>query len=256
VGWLRSRRADSTETVEARALVVPYDAQNAHGNVNNLSPDARAKTQLRLVVSSAGEGVPQDTGQQAVLASVPNWLRIVLYYAGSNYGPSAQLPAEIHVPVRLEASTGRIVEVDVDLAAAELDHLREVGTEAWKDEEGPLADVRGLVALPGAAVRGAKGWVASWRSALSGGDGPGWNEQEAEQGRRTANALRYTLERNPKQLAKVRASALEAGPMMADGVRGGVRSVADFEHWLEFQLTSGAVTAEEVAGWRSRAGLG
>jgi len=60
------------------------------------------------------------------------------------------------------------------------------------------------------------------------------------------------LQRNPEQLAKVRASALQAGPMMADNVKGGASSWADFDHRLQYQLTSGAITDEEAEEWRQR----
>lgn len=35
-----------------------------------------------------------------------------------------------------------------------------------------------------------------------------------------------------------------------DNVRSGAMSTADFETWLQFQLTAGAITAEEAGQWR------
>jgi hypothetical protein len=236
-----------------RALVVPYYARNVLDNESNVSADSRAKTELMLVASSAE--------QQRVVASVPNWLRIVLYYAGSNYGPSEHLPAEIHVPVRIDPASGRIVEVDVDQAAAELAAYRDVAVQEWKEEEAPLADVRGAVALPGETVRAAKGLLGTWRDALSGlreerSNAPASDSHtaaEAEQSRRTANALKYNLAREPKKASKARASALEAGPMMVANVKGGSMSAADFETWLQFQETSGAISSDEAEQWRRAA---
>lgn len=234
----------------ARALVVPTAARNTQGNFNNFSAGSRAKTRLVLVVDDA-------TGQQDVHADVPNWLRIVLAYAGTNYGPQEELPAEIHIPVQIDGN-GRIVAVDVDQAAAELEPYREAATRWWKRTDAPLADVRNAVALPGEAVRGARDLLGSWRGALSGlrdGAPRPVDPREAEQLHRTANTLKYVLQRDPKQYAKVRASALQAGPMMADSTKAGGHSTSDFESWLDFQLTSGAVTDGEVDEWRSRAGL-
>ena len=260
MAWARIRR---TESVAARALVVPYTARNALDNESNISANSRAKTELWLVVDRADGGPSEASDQQRVTAHVPNWLRLVLYYAGSNYGPSEHLPAEVHVPVWIDPASGAIVEVDVDKAAAELAAYRDVAVQEWKETEAPLADVRGAIALPGEAVRAAKGLLSTWRGALSGlrDDGSGaaatgsHSAAEVEQSRRTANALKYQLARKPKQAAKVRASALEAGPMMVANVKGGSMSVADFDTWLQFQVTSGAVSPEEADEWR-RSALG
>jgi hypothetical protein len=242
--------------------VVPYDADNTSENLNNFTAGSRARTQIRLVLTSAEDGGALPKDQQTVTAPVANWLRVVLYYAGSNYGPS-ELPAEIHLPVRIDPVTRAIIEVDLEQAAAELAPYRAAATKWWKEEEGPLSDVRSGIALPGQALRGAKGLIGTWRKALSdlreeknaNGEGaPAHDPAEAEAARRTANALKYKLQRNPKQLAKVRASALQAGPMMADNVRGGASSWADFDHWLIFQLSSGAISDEEAEEWRRRAG--
>ena len=254
-------RKRSTESAAARALVVPYTARNALGNVNNFSANGRAKTELWLVVIPVDGRAPEAHDQQRVTAYVPNWLRVVLYYAGSNYGPRDQLPAEIVVPVRVDPASGRIVEVDVDQAATELAAYRDVAVKEWKETEAPLSDVRAATALPGEAVRAAKDLLGTWRGALSGlredrsGAAPtgSHSAEEIEQSRRSANVLKYHLARKPKEAAKVRASALEAGPMMVANVRGGSMSVADFDTWLQFQATSGAISAEEAEEWRRSA---
>jgi hypothetical protein len=250
-------RRDNPATVAGRALVVPYDARNALGNENNLSPNGRATTEIRLVVSSVDGGHQSASGQQRVSVPVPNWLRIVLYYAGSNYGPSG-LPDEVHVPVLIDPATGAIVAVDVDRAGEELKPYRDAAVGWWKETEAPLAPVRAAISAPGDAVRGAKSLLAAWRGALANfrnepGTEPALTPAESEQSRRTANVLKYTLERNPKQLAKVRASALQAGPMMVANVKGGSMTQADFETWLQFQSTSGAITADEADAWRQAA---
>lgn len=247
--------------MDARALVAPYTARNSEGNVNNFTANGRAKTQLVLVVIPADGSPPEARDQQHVTAYVPNWVRIVLYHAGSNYGPHDHLPAEIDIPVRIDPASGRIVEVDVDRTATELAAYRDVGVEWFKQNEAPLSDVRGAIALPGIAVRGAKDFVKTWRGALSNlrDDPPGTpprvshTPEEVEQLRRAANTLKYRLARKPKELAKVRASALQAGPMMVANVRGGSMSMADFETWLQFQSVSGAISAEEAEEWRRSA---
>jgi hypothetical protein len=247
--------------VDARALVAPYTAANSGENVNNFTANGRAKTDLLLVVIPADGRPPEARDQQNVTAYVPNWVRVVLYHAGSNYGPRDQLPAEIDIPVRVDPASGRIVEVDVDRTATELAAYRDVAVKWWKETEAPLAELRGAIALPGLAVRGAKDFAKTWRGALSNlredrsGAPPqaSHTPEEVEQSRRTANVLKYQLARKPKQLAKVRASALTAGPMMVANVRGGSMSMADFETWLQFQSTSGAISAEEAEEWRRSA---
>lgn len=242
-------------------MVVPFQAVNPEGNVGNLSANMRVKTRMDLVVVECDPGPPVVESAQTVTAGVPNWLRIVMYYAGATSGLAEHLPAEVHVPVRLDPRSGAIVEVDVDQAATELAAHRDVAVKWWKEDEAPLADLRAAVALPGDAIRGVKGLAGAWRGALSGlrddpaPEGGTHSAQEAEQLRRTSNMLKHSLARKPKQLAKVRASALQAGPMMAVNVKGGSMSAADFESWLQFQLTSGAISAEERQEWRRDAGL-
>ena len=241
-------RGAKREAVPGRALVVPFQAVNAEENVSNLSADSRVKTRLRLVAEGPGASGEQET----VTASLPNWLRVVLHYAGSNEGPAPQLPAQIDVPVAIDPRTGAIVEVDVDAAAGELAAYRAAAVEWWKEDEAPLADLRGIANLPKDVVRGAKGLLGAWRGAVAGTNDT-QAAAEAEQSRRTANMLKHDLQRKPKQLTKVRASALQAGPLMVDNVMSGSMSNADFETWLQFQLTSGAITAEEAEQWRQQA---
>lgn len=247
------RRSSPGKTAGGRARILPFDALTTEGNTSNLLADSRSKTRVRLVTVSSDPGPPLVEGQQTVTSSLPNWVRIVLHYAGNNEGPAEQLPVEIEVPVRIDTRTGAVVDLDVDRASAELEEHREVATRWWKEDEAPLADLRGAAALPGDAIRGVKGLFGAWKGALDGAtENPA---AEAEQSRRTANMLAHDLERKPKQLTKVRASALQAGPMMVDNVKGGSMSPADFETWLTFQLTSGAIDADEASRWRQEAGL-
>lgn len=263
MAWGRRDPGAGTEAFATRALVVPFEARNAVGNESNLSPDARATTDLRLVVrTDDGTAAPP----QWVTAAVPNWLRIVLHFAGSNHGPSAQLPAEVDVPVRVDAS-GRILGVDVDLAAAELAAYRAVATTWWKETEAPLADVRNLLTAPRDAVRGVRGIAGTWRRAAAqlredvrrdgrpeGAPAPAaHDEADREKLRRTTNTVRHRLADQPKQLARVRASALEAGPMMVAAVRTGAMAPGDLESWLTLQVGSGAITEAEAATWRAEA---
>lgn len=276
MGWFGQK--DPRPTVLARAYVVPGNVGNLGENVNNLSANGRAKTFLRLVVSATSDGRPGAAGQHEMTVQMSNWLRVVLEHAGTNYGPNEQLPAEIHLPVHIDAETRRIVHIDVDQAEIELQQYRDVARTFWLETEAPLAGVRTAFKLPGIIARGGKELLGDWRKALTDfrsdiradqaaqaeaqrtGEapervlrGPGWSPKEAEQARRTATSLRYQLERNPKQHAMVRESALQAGPMMAAGVREGVGHPVDFEHWLMFQETSGAISADEAAGFRRQA---
>jgi hypothetical protein len=276
MGWFG--RKDPRPTVLARAYVVPGNVGNLGENINNLSTNGEAKTFLRLVVSSTADARPGAPGQQEMTVHMSNWLRVILEHAGTNYGPNEQLPAEIHLPVQIDAESRRIVHIDVDQAEVELQSYRDVAKRFWLETEAPLAPVRAAMQLPGVAVREGKGLLREWRQAVRElrGDlrdhraaeqeaartgvapkpvlkGPAWSPKEVEQARRTATALRYQLQRNPSQHAQVRASALQAGPMMAAGVRDGARHPEDFEHWLMFEETSGSITAEEAAAYRAAA---
>jgi hypothetical protein len=252
VGWLRRR---PTETVAGRALVVPFQALNTEGNSSNRSADSRAKTRLILELVSCEPGAPVRSGTQTLITPVPNWLRVILFYAGSNEEPAGDLPAEVQVPVRV-AGDGSIVDIDLDGAAEELAPHRDVAVRWGKSDEAPLADVREIAALPGNATRGVKSLASTWRDAVAAArsDEPSApSPEEDEQRQRTANMLKHDLTARPKRLAKVRASALEAGPMMVQNVKSGSMSSADFESWLQFQLTSGAIDEAEAQQWRAEA---
>lgn len=256
--WRGRRDPTPTVTLARRAVLVPLEARNALDNESNLSPDSAVRTRLLVVVRADGAG---DDRAQEVTARVPNWLRVVFCYAGSNHGPSADLPAEVEIDAQVDPASGAVVSVDVDGAARDLEPYRGVATRWWKETDAPFADMRGMTTLPGDIVRGVKGFAGTWRQAVSdlradlagGGTAPAHGEEETEQLRRSSDTVRHRLKGNPKQLDKARASALEAGPMMVANVRSGSMSAADLESWLAFQVGSGAVTEAEAAEWRATA---
>lgn len=232
------------------------------GNVNNFRVNSRARSSSLLVAVSAADGAPVDPGTKRIIARLPNWLRVVMYYAGNNDGPWQQLPAVLHVPVGIDVSTRQIETLDVDGAAAELATYRAVGREHWLHTEAPLADVRAVFSLPAMAARAARAVVPAVRDLVddirSIGDTNSAHRQvspeELETRRRTAVMLRYKLERDPKLHNKVRESALQAGPVIAQSTRAGSYPPAEFDAWVMFQHTSGAITDEEARRFRAEAG--
>lgn len=237
--------------------MVPTTARNAMDNESNVSAGSRVRTRILLDV----EG--EDAPARSVDVDVPNWLRIVLYYAGSNEGPADELPAEVRLDVRLHPSTGEVVSVDVAAAEAVLAPHQPAATRWWKETEAPLSSLRAARSLPGSALRGARNLAGTWRDAVAGmrsdigrdGGPPRANatDQDIEQIRRSGTILRHQLDRDPRQREAVRTAALQAGPMMVANVRSGVMAPADLEAWLVLQETSGAVTPEEAAAWRAEA---
>lgn len=264
-------RRPTGPTVRGRALVVPSSTGNVgsgmdDGNFNNFTAKSKAKSSTRLVAVSAEDGGPVSTESQRVEAYIPNWVRMVMHDAGTNHGQSEHLPAELHLPVFIDVASRQIVELDVDGATRELEPYRAIGTREWKETEAVLAPVRNAVKLPGVVARevpsALKGWkktLGDFRDDLSPG-APMRDEprppKELEQMRRTANQLRYSLEQDPKQRGKIRDSALQAGPQMAQGVAAGSYPRHAFQEWLMFQETSGVISADEVAAYRQTAGLG
>jgi hypothetical protein len=259
------RRDPAAGLVAGRAFVVPASTGNVgrgeDGNFNNFHANTRVTSTTVLVATSAQDGRPVDPASKRVTAALPNWLRFVMYYAGNNDGPWEKLPARLDVPVWIDARTRQVVSLDVDGAASELAAHREVGRREWLETEAPMSDVRALFALPGATERGVRGVVSGFREILGEirhlGDSTSpprtITAEELEARRRTAVMLRYKLERSPKDYARVRKSALQAGPMMAANARGGSISAREFDAWLSDQELSGVVTAEEARQWRSDA---
>lgn len=253
-------------TVPGRAFVVPSSTGNVgsgvDGNVNNFRANSRAKSSTLLVAVSAADGASVDGAAKQITARLPNWLRVVMYYAGNNDGPWRELPAVLHVPVWIAAATRQIDALDFDGAAAELAAYRSVGRREWLQTEAPLSDFRAVLSLPGLAARAVRGVVPAVRDLVDdirsiGDASPAHREisaEELETRRRTAVMLRYQLERDPKQHSKIRASALQAGPSIVQSTRGGSYPPAEFDAWVMFQHTSGVITDEEAQRFRHEAG--
>jgi hypothetical protein len=218
------------------------------------------------VAVSAEDGGAVATESQRVICDLPNWVRMVMHDAGTNDGQHEHLPSEIHVPVFIDVASRTIVALDVEATAVELEPYREVGTCEWKETEAVLAPVRNVVKLPGAVAREVPSALKGWKKAVTDlredlrPNAPMRDEplsaKELEQQRSTANQLKYALERDPKQHGKIRESALQAGPQMAQGVAAGSYPRHAFEAWLVFQETSGVITPDEVAAFRQTAGFG
>ena len=253
----------SAPTAPGRALLAPASTGPAgyvDDNVNNFSADARVRCQVGLEPLT-----PEGRGPlQTVDARLPNWLRIVLYAAGTNHHIGPSLPAEMDVPVLMEAGTSRIASLDVDATAAELRQYRELGRREWLETEAPLAPVRGAVKLPGAAVRGTKDLLGTWRDAVKElrstpepgrPPKPSASPKEIEQMRRTAVQQRHYWAQHPDERDKYRATALGTGPSIVQGYKAGVRAESDVEAWIMSHEVAEILTAEEATQLRRDAGL-
>lgn len=234
--------------------------------MNQFSADARVRSRIGLeLLTETGRG-----DVQLVEAALPNWLRTVLYHVGSNDNIGPSLPAELDVPVLVEAGTARIVAVDVDATAAELERYHALGRQEWLENGAMLAPLRNAIKLPGTSFRGAKGLLGEWREragelrelgndpAASGEAGPpkpSWKPKEIEQMRRTAMQQRVAFKRDPKLREKARASVLAAAPGFVQGAQAGVRAKEDVEAWIMSNEVSELISAEEAAELRREAGL-
>lgn len=255
-------------TVPGRAFVVPSSTGNigsgVDGNVNNFRANSRAKSSTLLVAVSAADGASVDAAAKRITARLPNWLRVVMYYAGNNDGPWRELPAVLHVPVWIDAATRQIDALDVDGAAADLAAYRNVGRKEWLHTEAPLSDVRAVLGLPVMLFKGVRRIGPEARDLINdirslGDSNPTHREvspEDLETRRRTAVMLRYQLERDPKQHRKFRDSALQAAPSIVQSTRGGSYPPAEFDAWVMFQHTSGVITDEEAQRFRLEAGRG
>lgn len=259
----RFTRGEREPTVPGRALVVPGSTANIgtgeEENANTFSHRGKARSLAGLVALSAADGHPVRPGQQTVTAWLPNWMRMVMHDAGTSHGGAEHLPRQLHVPVFIDQAERTIAALDVDGAATELERYREIGRREWKETEAVAAPVRAAAALPGAAVRGVRGFLSSWtgtvaefREDLTTGNSPDrpLSDKELEQRRATARALRTTFEQDPKAHLQARDTALKHGPTMARGAAAGSYPPSHFDAWVEFQELSTAITAEEAAQFR------
>jgi len=245
-------------------MVVPFQTSDTIQNHSNFTSRDRVKLVLPLILLSTDNGPATRTGQQRINARVPNWLRVVFYYAGTNDGPWESLPRNAEVSVTADPETEEILSADIEGAEAEYEQYRKVAVDWWKLTEAPLSPVRTAIRLPGLArkfsrdaVREAKDVVKEIRNI--GSTEPAEpqirSEEELEQIRRSSDMVGLSLRDDPKRREKFRESALQGGPMMADQVKGGTRQAADFELFLEMNQRYGVITEEEVTEWSRRAGL-
>jgi hypothetical protein len=258
-------------TVRGRAVVVPATTANdgtgdgalglsgAGGttHANNLGPDATSISETYLMAVSAEDGGPVADGSVRIEAALPNWLRHVMFDAGSAQGAAAELPAQLEVPVRIDAATRRIVALDVDATATQLADYREIGIREWKHTDAPLAGMRQAAKIPGAIAREAPGLFRGLRKALRGAREDLRERERPHQAQRDAGAnVRAQLEANPAQRIQMRSSVLEHGTTMARTVAAGAADADGFEAWLAFNESATILTPDEAASMRRIAGLG
>lgn len=77
-----------------------------------------------------------------------------------------------------------------------LSPYRDAAVRWWKGDEAPLADSRGIAALPGTAIRGVKGLASTRRDAVATARSDELSApslEEDEQRRRTATRLKHDL---------------------------------------------------------------
>lgn len=126
-------------TVRGRALVVPHSTADlgcrSDGNASHVSAMSRVRSSTLLVAQSADDGRPVSGDSQRVKCTLPNWLVFVMNDGGSGDGGGDGLPAELHVPVFIDAATRHIVDLDVSGAEADLEPYRSVGTREWAELE-------------------------------------------------------------------------------------------------------------------------
>lgn len=259
----------SVPLVPGRAFVTPASAKNRGsggpdgGNENNFSSGGRARSVITLIVRSTETGPPLNTEAQKVKVRLPNWLRIVLFDAGTSYGLWKELPEEFEVPVLVDPLTGKIESMDVEATERELAAYEKLGRRQFRRTEDPIMSPIHLVKeSPGMLRRGAKAAFRDLKDLKEnvkdlGKTGPGDlkapDESEMEARRRTANQLGLLHDRNPKQREKVRESALQAGPSFVQMMQGESIHPLEFEHWLDFQVRSKVITEEEADAWRQQA---
>jgi hypothetical protein len=221
MGLLR-REKRVVHTVAGRALVVPLSTGNAGdgsaegGSFNNWSNGARVKSLTVLRPLEAADGQPVDETQRRVQAQLPNWLRMIMYFAGSNDEDGEHFPAELTVPVTIDAEARTVV--DVDAAMAELEPYRERAIKVSVEADKPVSP------------------------------------KEHEQHRRTARQMQLMYERDAKAFAAAREAAVTYGPQMARGVAAGSYPPHGFALWLELEEIKQTLTPDELAEIRALAG--
>lgn len=232
-----------------------------------LSLDESHWIDTSLTVISAEDGLAVPGGLQKVKAKVPYWLMVVLRQSGTNEELAGLLPAAVVAPVRLDAATRTIVEVDVQGLEAELASYRDVVAPYFKKNDSYLAPFRNAAAAPGDALKAGKGMASAWKDALKDlaadakvpagtATGASWSAADVEAMRRNAAILALRWQNKPKERDRARASALQALPLAVANVRAGALSAADLEVMVMREEVSTAITAEEAAAYRLEAGLG
>lgn len=106
---------------------------------------------------------------QRVRFTAPTWCYQILFWAGKERpeGQMSEFPGPTDIPVWVEAATGEIIEVDTDTLAEELQPQFDAAKRTWKDEDAPLAPVRGVVQAPKRAKGFLRSLTREWTSAVT-----------------------------------------------------------------------------------------
>lgn len=192
--------------------------------------------------------------------------RLVLYYSGSNERLAASLPATIDLPVTIDPTTRRIIGIDIDAAALELEPYRALAVEWYKRTDSFLAGPRNLASVPGDAVAAAKdaasAWISATHDAVADMANPdaaatrcSWSTDEIEAVRRNAVILAVRYQKKPKERQKAHYRAVQMLKMQLESLRAGAMSQADFDVMVMREEVSTAISADEARQFRRDAGL-
>jgi len=135
----------------ARADVVPGSIQVDQGTTEAVhGADGKVTASLGVVVQGW-------TGMQRVNRSYPLWMVQVFRDLASDRPLGKQLPRALDVPVRIDPTTGKVKQLDLDALADELAPHRELATETWRRQHGLLSPVTAVTEAPRKLLGGLRG---------------------------------------------------------------------------------------------------
>jgi hypothetical protein len=92
----------------------------------------------------------ESQGLYRVQFDAPNWVGVIISQDGTEY------VAHVELPVWIDPSTGRVVEVDVPELVHQLEPKREQLSKIWGLEQGPFADFHQILQLPKTVLKTGK----------------------------------------------------------------------------------------------------
>jgi hypothetical protein len=124
----------------------------------------------RSMLDRGTDGVRQADlpGAQRVKFTTTNWIAELLWMARKERIDGREEIPPLDLPVWVDPTDGRVIEVHTDTLEEELRPMRDEGVWLWKRTSSLMSDVRAAAGAPGGLVRLGTSTLREWKKELGG----------------------------------------------------------------------------------------